>query len=619
MWPAKALVVVLGLLVSPQAQAAPQPSEGIELVRVGDRDHPRVRLADGRWWYVAPGCPWPSSEIPRDAVCGGDQVLLRDDADLRCTFVVTHRAEVTPSRVTWRFCLSRPPLSPEFHWSEEQNRARIAQLRTAIGACVGTEQVCLPMQWWPRRSDGGIDCGRIPADRLGDALAVVPHRVGMVCAVLDSYLLERPLPAVTAADLNLVGRAVADGVPVGGGTAATVGGGVLGDSLDAACSIPALVATLGGLCVGAVAVEAGASLWGVMDCGREFDKCLAEAAARSMLAGLDLTLGALRNPTPVKFDDPGLRTVLGAAGTVSAYLLLALLLVNAVIAVVRMRLRELAESGIGLVRWAFGLGAGLAVVASAVFVSDRVADWLAGSTAGTAEAVYARFFGLMRVLAAGGPDVQFHGWLLVMVVFLLGAFCAGVAYLLLVFRSGAIVLAVTLLVLQLAGGAGPAVTRSWTRKGLSVLWACVVAKPVSVLVFRLGETWIGEGRGVGDLLVGVGMLGVASLAPFVVVKWFPLDGGRGGSGRGSVPMVVSSGLAMAGSWAAPRSASVPDRAPAVSVRPLPAVAAVGALAAMAVQSTVDGVVSGGADESPFPDQVPWVPPPVGPTSGGGRW
>ncbi|XVV02722.1 hypothetical protein ACQPW3_36025 [Actinosynnema sp. CA-248983] len=677
---ARTLVVwpLVTLALASPAIAAPQPPEvtdGIGMVRIGDRDYPRLRVSDGRWWYLAPSCPWPSPQVPADAVCGGEQVILRDDTDLRCTFVMTYRAEVTPPRATWRFCLSQPPLSPAYHWTEEQNGNRVNQLRNAIGSCPDAATGCMPMQRWPRGADGRIDCAAIPRDQLGESLAAASANgtdtavIDRVCAVLNAYITGRSFPAgTTAADLNLAGRTVADGVPLGTSTApghTVIDWRKVGDSLDALCATQGHLPALGALCGGKNAVEAGVKLWGVMDCATEFDKCLAEAAARAMLTGLELTLGALRQPTAVNFDEPGLRSILGALGTVSAYLVLTFLLINAVVAAVRMRTRELAEGGLGVVRWAFGLGVGLTLVSLAIFVSDRVADWFADETAGTSEAVYVRFFVLMHQLALSDQVTQTRGWLLIMLVFLLGAVAAGVAYLLLVFRKGAIVLAVALLVLQLAGGAGPRALRKWPRKGVSVLWACVIAKPLTVIVFRLGESWIGTGRGLGELLIGVGTLGVAAFAPFVVVKWFPLDGDVLGAGRGSMAMSSATVLAMlatrtssssstarpgtgltasSGEVQASRGAATvlpPQRTPAggvpsgsgsappqrrgddVPAAPVESVrrdegerrsglaraAIAGVVVAVAGQVAMDGVTSGGATDSPYPDQLPYLPYP----------
>ncbi|WP_433264896.1 hypothetical protein ACQPZF_36405 [Actinosynnema sp. CS-041913] len=694
-WPLVAVTLMSPATAQP---GGPQETEDIELVRIGDRHHPRLKVSDGRWWYLAPSCPWPPADVPVDAVCGGDQIILRDDADLRCTFVVNHRRELTPPRATWRFCLTRPPLSPAYHWDEKQNQARISQLRYAVGACVGTDKGCMPMQWWPRNGDGTIDCAAIPRDKLGDSLAAASRQgsdkavLDRTCAVLNAYLADRPFPPGTsAADLNLAGRTVADGIPIGTSTAPTVAvvdWDKVGDSVQALCSIPANLATMGALCVGASAMRAGVKLWGAMDCATEFDKCLAEAAARAMLTGLELTLAAMRHPTSIDFDDPGLRSVLGAIGTVSAYLILTLFLVNAVIAAVRMRTRELAESGLGVVRWAFGLGVGLTLVALAIFISDRVADWFAGETARTSEAVYAKFFSLMHTLAASGQVAQTNGWLFVMVVCFVGALSSGVAYLLLVFRKGAIVLAVALMVLQLAGGAGPPGTRKWARKGASILWACVIAKPLTVIVFRLGESWIGQSRGLGDLLIGVGTLGIAAVAPFVVVKWFPLHGDHTGPARGSFAMTTAAALAMMSSRSSTTSATVRANAPSTTAgtatstsgdrtaptsagsrppsthgtvppqqgapeqhtgrRTQPASSTGGvrsvltgaAIAgAVAGQVAMDGVTTGGADDSPYPDHLPYLPPaggsgsqppvkttarrrpnsPSGPAAGRGRW
>ncbi|MEU7524718.1 hypothetical protein AB0A74_03200 [Saccharothrix sp. NPDC042600] len=689
-WPLVMLVMASPAIAAP---VPPQVSDGIEMVRIGDRDYPRLRVSDGRWWYVAPSCPWPSPQVPGDAVCGGEQVVLRDDHDLRCTFVHSYRAELTPPRATWRFCLTRPPLSPAYLWTEEQNSNRINQLRNAVGSCPDADTGCMPMQRWPRAAEGTIDCAAVPRDQLGESLAAAsstdPAVVDRVCAVLNAYLTGRSFPTgMTAAELNLAGRAVADGVPMGTSTApgdTVVDWGKVGDSLEALCATQGHLPSLGALCGGKSVVEAGLKLWGVMDCATEFDKCLAEAAARAMLTGLELTLGALRQPTGVDFDEPGLRSILGALGTVSAYLVLLFLLVNAVVAAVRMRTRELAEGGLGVVRWAFGLGVGLTLVSLAIFVSDRVADWFADETAGTSEAVYVRFFVLMHQLVRSDQITQTTGWLLVMVVFLVGAVAAGVAYLLLVFRKGAIVLAVAVLVLQLAGGAGPRALRKWPRKGLSVLWACVIAKPLTVVVFRLGESWIGAGRGLGDLLIGVGTLGVAAFAPFVVVKWFPLDGDVLGAGRGSMAMSSATVLAM---LATRTSSAVPSRAEgtapsgdipanrsATTVLPsqpasansgsappqrraddVPAgqvesvrrdederrsglanAAIAGVVVAVGGQVAMDGVTSGGAIDSPYPDQLPYLPYPshtsarhgdhqpappqrrLGPAENQGRW
>lgn len=701
-------VLVLWLLVTlasaAPAQARPerpQASDGIEMVRIGDRDYPRLRVSDGRWWYLAPSCPWTPAQVPGDSVCGGEQVILRDDTDLRCTFVMTYRAEVTPARATWRFCLSLPPLSPAYLWTEEQNTNRINQLRNAVGSCPDASTGCMPMQRWPRTADGSIDCAAIPRDQLGESLAAASANgadtavIDKVCGILNAYITGRSFPAgTTAADLNLAGRAVADGVPMGTSTAPSdtvTDWGLVGDSLDALCATQAHLPSLALVCGGKKVVEAGAKLWGVMDCASEFDKCLAEAAARAMLTGLELTLGALRQPTSVDLDEPGLRSILGALGTVSAYLVLLFLLINAVIAVLRMRTRELAESGLGVVRWAFGLGVGLTLVSLAIFVSDRVADWFADETAGTSDAVYVRFFALMLQLTMSDQVSQSTGWLLVMLVFLVGAVAAGVAYLLLVFRKGAIVLAVAVLILQLAGGAGPRTLRKWPRKGLSVLWACVIAKPVTVIVFRLGESWIGAGRGLGDLLIGVGTLGVAAFAPFVVVKWFPLDGDVLGAGRGSMAMSSATVLAMLATRTSNSGSTVQasagqsaptDRQAATATmlppRPTPSgvvasgamppqrrgedmptpepqrgesarggedgrrsglakAAIAGVAVAVAGQVAMDGVTSGGATDSPYPDQLPYLPYPshtptrhgdqqplppqhrLGPAENQGRW
>lgn len=737
---ARAVVILVGIatlvgamllgsagLATPAAHAqpstsSPQPTEGIETIRIDDRDYPRLTLADGRRWYLAPNCPWPSDKVPSDSVCGGNQVILRDATDLKCTFVLSYRPELMPQRATWRFCLSHPPLSPADQWNEERNEVRIAQLRNYVGSCIGTEQGCMEIGWWPRAADGVIDCDRIPLDKLGGALAAASRNgadfpvVVKTCRVLNAYMSNAGFAAgTTAADLNLAGKTVADGVPIGTSTAPTdtvVDWDKIGDSVGDLCSIPNLIVTMGALCGAQTAVD----LWGAMDCAVQFDKCLAEAGARAMLTGLELTLGALKNPTSVDLANPELRSIFGAVGTISLYLILALFLINALVAVIRMRPREIAESGLGVVQWAFALGVGLTLVALAITISDGVADWFAGETAQTADAVYARFFVLMATLATSQPTA--NGWLLVALVFLFGALAAGVAFLLLMFRQGAIVLAVCLLILQMAGSAGTEATRRWSRKGRSVLWAAITAKPVSVVVFRLGEFWIGQGRGLADLVIGVGTLGIAAFAPFVVIKFFSLDG-EGGSSRGSATMTAAMLLTSVATRQSTGSDTLRANAPAAATSgstgsgggPMPAgstgggpggggpngpstagsgqqrqpdpagagqqsnqggqanqagqgqqqqqggssaggggsrsaltgMALAATAAALGGQGAMDGVATaGGATDSPYPDQLPYLPPsntgggatgpapaaqpvntpsgrPLGPTASGGRW
>jgi hypothetical protein len=321
----------------------------------------------------------------------------------------------------------------------------------------------------------------------------------------------------------------------------------------------------------------------------------ADSVVETSLAALDATTGV--NLTAAWFRDN-----LGVMTAVTLPVVVGLFVLQVITSVVRREPGGLARAGVGAAKATIGAVLAIGVTQAALLATDGICQAIAHAAGTTIEDAARRFLQLTWLASpAASPALQM---LLGLAVIVGSILLWGV----LLFRKAAILLVAVFAPVAFAGSVWDH-TRIWVRRWIEVVAALVLSKIVIVVVFVLGASAFGrpvaEAGGsaasvagsLSDLLVGLLLLSIAVLSPWLTFKFVHWSG-------------IEAGTALQGSLAA---GGLPG-----AVRTTGTQAKF--LATQAALSTALGAVRGGmragAGARPTAPTVP-PPPQPGPSAAGG--
>lgn len=293
--------------------------------------------------------------------------------------------------------------------------------------------------------------------------------------------------------------------------------------------------TGGLLAAGVVAVAASPALdkiWGAVQCGTDFFKCLAKGGVDALNTSMGMVMQAAATSQPVSLMDfSGLFNRL--AGISGAVVIIIFLLTLATTALTG-RTGKILPAGIGLVQWAVTIALGTTVVAALGGLAGTIADVIGGT--GSTDAIT----NLARSVSQAGTDLPNSvsgGWLLAFIFAVIATIAGAVIWLVLTVAPSFIPLAAGLMILQASGLSSAGWGRKWLARGFGILWAIVLLRPTIALVARISGH-VSLTGGMGGIIAGSLMLAVAAIAPWWIGKQFPLareDGfGLGGAVLGGM-------------------------------------------------------------------------------------
>ena len=298
---------------------------------------------------------------------------------------------------------------------------------------------------------------------------------------------------------------------------------------------------VGGLAAGLVALgivgviaAAAITVFGKLDCATDLANCLAGYSSSSMFTMLDAIPSAALGTGVPDMTGSDYRALFNTIAGIAAWVLIVLFLIATALALLRLRPGEAVVSFVGLIKFGFILGAGGALLTMFVQVRDAVSVTLAG--AGGAETIIGtseitdriRSFSAstMAALTAAASVPSFAGGFLIALVNLFGMIAGFITWVVLKVSSQWIPLCLAILLLQTAGMAGPEQSRRWVSKGVTALWILLLAKPMVILVFRVGQAGMANSTGLDGYLVAILTLASCAVAPYVMWRMFPVgDGG----------------------------------------------------------------------------------------------
>jgi hypothetical protein len=288
-----------------------------------------------------------------------------------------------------------------------------------------------------------------------------------------------------------------------------------------------------------------------LDCLTDPFGCVAEGVTDWTAAGARTALDAfvliLLEPVRLDYDDPSFRAVFDDVATLSAVVVLLLMLVSLLSSVLRLDPRSALGSIAGVAQWGVALTAGLVLAQLVLVTSDEMAGWIAGGSEQEIGRIGRRFADLMVGKVGLTPDGSAAArgafWLLVLDLLVLVAVL--VTLLMLALRAGALALLAVSLPLMLAGRAGPRSAQAWLAKGTQAYLALCLAKPVVVLALRLSLVLLGSPGtpSLVGLFTGLMLLVLAGFSPYGLYRFFGFiepPAFRGVSGGGVVRSVGSS-------------------------------------------------------------------------------
>jgi len=273
----------------------------------------------------------------------------------------------------------------------------------------------------------------------------------------------------------------------------------------------------------ATATDSWDKVWGVVSCSVDFGKCMAEQAAKAMATTTGLVSKAAKGA-----NVPDLATSAGTFNTlaaVSAMLVIIFFLIALLFATLTGRMGLMIPASVGLAKWGVTIGAGSTILTLVWGLSGSVSDAIAGSATSSGQALSGLADALTgaSVSLGGNPVI---GWLLVAVVCLVGMLAALVVYVILSVSYQFIPLAISLMILQASGYAGPEATQKWIHRGWGMLWMIILLRPAITLVAKSASNAADLGT-LGGFIGAVALLLVAAVAPWLIVQMFPIVGAGG--------------------------------------------------------------------------------------------
>lgn len=604
---------LVSLLVAPSAEADPTASSGWQLPEtVGIATatdsrgvaYPYVVLPTGGRWYLecplepASGGPAgtdlkPSIPLDKDHDrCGDDQganaadypgatwststfaEVNVDPGDVRCGQLVAHRADASPpDAVGPMFCTDRVLLYPTMNPSVAAALARWWPTQVLDSCppsidlpinphsglqCEGwstgdtaNSDPAVPLQWWHKDGQGGVDCEHVPTNHIPAAIQAWAQgdvaALRQACDVMENFFTGAPLRFVPSIDLlSAVRAALAESGPdkqpkwswdvCCGDTSvstsvdwqavtATVGGCLVGGGVGAVTGGPA-GALIGCAAGGYVANRANTWLES-QDCSLTSWHCIVNAlgrwAAGGFISELKFGLHQLTNgmaPQSLFSQDAFVR-MWEALALVSA-LLAALYALGAFGVSVGMLRPSIAMTSIrNILVWGWALAAALPFTRLLLDAADSVTTFIcswagAHSWQGLSDRFQASITGALSGSLPTGDQTTMSLLLLLLVV--VGAFAALWLAAWAFIRAAAIGLSVLGIPLSAAALTGPPRWRRAPQMALSTLFGLILFKPLIAVVLVLGIGLMGTGASLGAFLIGVVCVLGAAFAPRQIIR-----------------------------------------------------------------------------------------------------
>ena len=326
-----------------------------------------------------------------------------------------------------------------------------------------------------------------------------------------------------------------------------------------------------------------------------FAQTMARAFADILQATLTWWLGpsgvALK-PLLRTLADPSGRNPAGLLAWVAAVVAVFALITAAINLMLRRRLDDAINIGIGLFKFALVYTAGWTVLLGLWNLADELTNTILGDK-GTAD-LSAPFISLTLASAVNPASSG-----LMIVVGLIGAILGLFLFFAMLFRTAAIVILAIALPLAAAGAVGSGATKEWLPKVTGWLLALIFFRPLAALIYTIGLEVMTRSNGADPmmgLLIGVAIIGTALVSLGALMKLLTWTTGAAmGAGGGA-------GMALAGAGVA---GGMLLRSPGA-----------GAVAASDITPTPpwgNGAPSGGAP----PGFGSGPPPGIGPGTGGG--
>lgn len=309
--------------------------------------------------------------------------------------------------------------------------------------------------------------------------------------------------------VHLVSDVIIAGVVIALAAGGFIAGGVLGALIAAGIAVMSIVSP-----------DAWKKIWGVVSCGSEPDKCMAQMAAKGMAFSSGLVAAAATHTAYPQMSGPTSKVFNQIAG-LSAILVMILFLLALAWAVFTGRVGQIIPSTLGLLRWGIAMGAGASVLTLAFTASDLVAQAIAGSdVGGPAGSLGSLGQAATRIAIGVGGRAGYLEWIVVALVCLVGMVCALVVWVVVFLTSQFIPFVLAVMLLQYAGQAGSEKARTWSSIGWVLLWTILLLRPIIALIAKMAQVRSLE-EGMQGLLTVTAMLAIAALAPGLVSKWFP--------------------------------------------------------------------------------------------------
>lgn len=241
-------------------------------------------------------------------------------------------------------------------------------------------------------------------------------------------------------------------------------------------------------------------------------------------------LTALDDSTAIDLSASWFTSNVQVIAAITLPVLVGLFTIQVIGSVLRREPGGLVRAVVGVGKALLGAALALAVTQAALTAVDEVCRFIAASAGMSVSAAAARFFDFVWMATSLSPALQLLIGTVLVVSFL-------VLWGVLLFRKAALLLIAVFAPVAFAGSAWDA-TRVWTRRWLEIVAALVLSKVVIVVVFVLGAAaFSGTGatvdgqtntqeNGLSDLLVGVLLLSIAMLAPWLTwrfVHWGSME------------------------------------------------------------------------------------------------
>ncbi|MBN9103126.1 MULTISPECIES: hypothetical protein [unclassified Pseudonocardia] len=226
----------------------------------------------------------------------------------------------------------------------------------------------------------------------------------------------------------------------------------------------------------------------------------------------------------------------GATHGLTALILVASVLVQAIRLVLSRKAEPLVMVATGLVRFALVSAVGLTVLQSALKAGDAIASGLLDGAADN-------FALLMKDLLLHHPDNAF----VVLLLSILTAVLALVQWVLMAVRQAGLLVLAAVLPLAASGSLNRS-TRGWLDKLMAWLIAIVAYKPMAALIYYIGFTYLSspssnDPGGISTMVTGLMVLTLAVVAMPVMLKFFSWSGTQIGGGGGGSGVINAAGAA----------------------------------------------------------------------------